>query len=470
MIAAPLLAASLPAAIAVASSVQSAASNLAVRRFVRVHGRAGASAHADAHSASAHPDARHASAHAHARSDRAASRPVSVLKPLHGDEPLLEEALASVCAQDHPAFQIVFGVQRHDDPAIGVVERLQRRFPDVDMTLVIDPTPHGPNRKVDNLINMLPHARHDVLVISDADIHAAPDMLRAVVDPLGEAGVGLVTTLYTGLPASADAWRLLGAAQINQAFLPGALMGRRLGREDCLGAVMALERATLAAIGGFESLSPHLADDAVLGRKVRALGLRVALAGTVPATSVTERSFAELFSHELRWGRTVRSQAPFGYPLSALQAPIGWAALAVLADLSPLTIALFAATWTARAITGARIERLLLGRVVTPFWVAPLRDVLTLLVIIASYAGSRVAWRGRTLHTDALRNIRAAELSARRHAERPTADRPGIERPVLERPVLERPVLERPVLEHHVLERPVIDRPALDRPAWHSAN
>ena len=84
----------------------------------------------------------------------------TLLKPLHGDEPLLEEALATFCAQDYPGLQIIFGVQRSHDPAIRIVARLRARFPDLDMKLVIDPTRHGPNRKVDNLINMLPHARH----------------------------------------------------------------------------------------------------------------------------------------------------------------------------------------------------------------------------------------------------------------------------------------------------------------------
>src|SRR3978361_1101742 len=91
--------------------------------------------------------------------------PVTVLKPLHGDEPLLEAALTTLCRQDYPVFQIVFGVQDVADSAVAVVHRLQARFPGLDIALVVDPTLHGRNRKVGNLINMMARARHDVLVI-----------------------------------------------------------------------------------------------------------------------------------------------------------------------------------------------------------------------------------------------------------------------------------------------------------------
>src|SRR5277367_4126421 len=126
---------------------------------------------------------------------------VTVLKPLHGNEPLLEEALATACQQDYPVYQIVFGVQDPADKALLVIDRLRSRFPACDIAVVVDPTSHGPNRKVGNLINMLPAAKHDILVISDSDVHAAPNWLQRLVTGLEVPGVGLVTTIYTGLPA-----------------------------------------------------------------------------------------------------------------------------------------------------------------------------------------------------------------------------------------------------------------------------
>ena len=360
----------LTAALTLAGFVQAAAGWLVVRRFSRTLPQAGP-----------HPA-------------------VTILKPLHGDEPLLEQALASFCAQAYPRFQIVFGVQDAHDSAVAVVDRLRLRFPDVDMELVIDPTAHGSNRKVANLINMFPSARHNMLVISDSDMHAPPDYLSRVADALASPGTGLVTTLYTGLPATRCLSGMLGSSYITQNFAAGALMARALGRQDCMGATMALTRDMLMRVGGLPALSPYVADDAVLGAKVRALGKNVVLAKCVPATTVGERSLAGLFAHELRWARTIRAVEPLGFAVSVIQFPAFWALLTLAASGGAAwAAALWGLTVAVRGGFGMAIERAM-GAVRTPFWMPALRDVLSMAVLLASYMGQDVAWRGHVLSTD----------------------------------------------------------------------
>jgi ceramide glucosyltransferase len=333
--------------------------------------------------------------------------PITVLKPLHGQEPLLAEALATLCEQDYPAgYQIVFGVGDAGDTAVPVVHALQDRYPNRDIALVIDPSPHGANPKVGNLINMLPAARHDVFVIADSDVHARPDYLRHLADALAEPGVGLVTTLYTGLPAYRSAASLLGTSQITHGFLPGALLGRALGRHDCLGATMCLSRETLVRIGGLESLRDHLADDNVLGRLVQRAGLDVVLARAIVATTVPERRLAELWRHELRWARTIRSLEPVGFAASILQYPLFWALLAVILSGGAVwTWMLVAGVWAIRALAVTGIDRALRGMLGglafrSPVWLLPLRDILSVAEWLASYAGRHVDWRGLTIEAD----------------------------------------------------------------------
>lgn len=334
--------------------------------------------------------------------------PVTILKPLHGDEPLLEAALESVCAQDYPEFQVVFGVQDPSDPARAVAERLRLRHPERDIRIVADAAFHGENRKVGNLVNMMPHAAHDVIVIADSDLHARPDYLRHLVAALQVDGTGLVTTLYAGLPSSDGLVGALGASQIDHGFLPGAVLARALGRQDCLGGTMALRRETLERIGGFHALVDHLADDNVLGRLVRAQGLDVRLAATVPLTTVPETTLPALFSHELRWARTIRALVPVSFVLSWVQYPLAWAAAAFALAPGWRAAALFAAVWIVRATAARGVDRALaplLGRTArlakpASFWLLPLRDVLSMAVMLASYGGRGVRWRGHALRAD----------------------------------------------------------------------
>ena len=347
------------------------------------------------------------------RAEPVAVAPVTVLKPLHGDEPLLEEALASVCRQDYPVWQVVFGVQDSADSALPVVRRLQGRFPDCDIAVVVDATAHGPNRKVANLINMLPAAKHDALVIADADVHVAADWLRRVGRGAGAPGCGAGDD---GLYRASGVWpppppppargggacvSRLGALQINQYFLPGALLARGMGRQDCLGATMALRRETLERIGGFAALVKHLADDNVLGRLVQGLGLRVALADTIPATTVAETSLGALWRHELRWARTIRALEPVPFAASVLQYPLVWALLVVLVSGGALwSLAWFAAAWGIRAVIARGIDRALGLANRTPLWLLPVRELMSVAVMVASYAGRRVDWRGHTMQAE----------------------------------------------------------------------
>jgi len=357
------------------------------------------------------------------RGRRSNCTPVTVLKPLHGDEPLLEAALATLCTQTYPDWQIVFGVQDRADPAIQVVGRLRARFPECDMTLVVDPALHGLNRKICNLINMLPAARHEVLVIADSDVHVRADYLDRLMEALLQPSIGLVTTLYVGRPAWSNLVARLGAAQITYGFLPGALLARAMGRQDCLGATMCLRRADLVRIGGLPSLVDHLADDNVLGQRIRALGLGIALAHTVPLTTVPEIHLRTLYRHELRWARTIRMLEPVGFAASILQYSLFWALLTVLSTAgSPWSVGLFGVVWVLRAMIAMAIDDALApawaGDFSTnrqdsrgtenvkalafrcPVWLLPLRDVLSVAVMAASYGGRRVDWRGHGLQAD----------------------------------------------------------------------
>jgi len=336
------------------------------------------------------------------RFDRAAIMPaarypaVTILKPLHGAQPHLYGALAGFCAQDYPSpVQIVFGVADAADPAIATVRDLIAAFPQADLELVVCSRQHGANRKVSNLINMEAQARHEVLVISDGDIVVDRDYLRTIAAGLGQPGVGIVTLPYRGI-AAAGRWAEFAAAGIDYHFLANVLVGLELGlAKPCFGSTIAIERRTLAAVGGLAAVADYLADDYALGALVRGAGLTVAIPSAIVMHACTERSLRELFVHELRWARTVRAIDPRGYAGLAITHALPLAILAaVLGGMTSASLVLIAAAVACRYILQLAIDRIV-RRQRYFFWYAPLRDALSFAILVASFFGNAVQWDGQ---------------------------------------------------------------------------
>jgi ceramide glucosyltransferase len=324
--------------------------------------------------------------------------PVTILKPLHGEDPELYDNLRSFCRQAYPTVQVVCGVRDQADPAIAVVRRLIADLPDVDLSLVVAPQVHGANLKISNLINMMPAARHDLLVIADSDMRVAPDYLDQVVGGFAPS-VGLVTCLYRATPG-ANLWSRLGAQFINHAFLPSVLVGAWIRPwPGCFGATMALHRETLRQIGGFPRFRDLLADDFQLGAAVWAAGFEVALARTVVEDVLVEPDLKALLRHELRWARTIRSIAPLDYAASGVTYPVAFGLLAaLLSGFSVAGMAVFLGVLGWRLIAVGMIDKAF-APARPPRWselaLVPVRDVLSFGLLIASFCGKTVAWRGQ---------------------------------------------------------------------------
>lgn len=344
---------------------------------------------------------------ARARSAPRRADGVTILKPLHGAEPLLADNLATFLEQDHDGpIQLLCGVQRPDDPAIAVVDGLRARFPGARIDLVVDATTHGANRKVANLINMTPQIAHDVIVLSDSDMVASPGYLAGILAALDRPGVGAVTIVYNGR-GDAGFWSVMLAAGLSWLFTLGVVFGAawRLAR-PCMGSTIAVRRGTLAAMGGFFAFADVLADDYAIGEAVAARGLTVAVPPMLVTHASTERDFGEMWRHELRWGATVREVAPVRYLLGVVAVPLPFALLSIA--FHPVPGAVLAGFALLVRLAAAVASDRIAGRRTAPYWLLPLRDCLTLAVFIASLTVRSVEWRGATLRMEQHGHVSAA--------------------------------------------------------------
>jgi ceramide glucosyltransferase len=332
---------------------------------------------------------------------RRRSDAVTLLKPLHGAEPLLEANLASLLAQDHDGpIQLLCGVQRRDDPAIAAVAALRAGHAAATIDLVIDPARHGASGKISNLVNIMGAATHPILILSDSDIAVAPDYLARILAALDTPGIGAVTCLYRGR-GDAGFWSRLGAAGLSYQFLPGAVFGVAFGlARPCMGSTIAMRRDTLDRIGGFARFADVLADDYAIGEAVHALGQTVAVPPMLVTHASAERSLGDLWRHEVRWAATVRGVVPGAYAGSVIGMPAPLALLgALLAPAHAMGAGLLLASLAARALVAMAVDRQA-GARTAPLWLLPMRDCLTLAIFVASYFTRSVDWRGQRLRME----------------------------------------------------------------------
>jgi len=317
------------------------------------------------------------------------------LKALYGAEPGLYEHLKSFCDQDRAGFQIIFGVADASDASVGIVRRLQREFPRADLQLVIDGRQHGNNRKVSNLINMAPHARHDYLVVADSDIRVDRDYLSKVAAPLLDPSVGIVTCSYRGCPRPGF-WSLMGSLFINEWFMPSVRVAALAGsRSFAFGATIAIRRQVLSRIGGFYAVADQLADDYRLGELTRRLGLRTVLSEVIVETSVDEGSLRELARHHLRWLRTIRAVRPLGHGLAFVTFGVPVALIGSLcAGGTGATVAMLGTTIFARVMLHRANPHVPNGIAKSGrIWAVALSDVYGLVLWGWSFLGREVHWK-----------------------------------------------------------------------------
>jgi ceramide glucosyltransferase len=328
--------------------------------------------------------------------------PISILKPLKGTDPEIYESFRSHCLQDYPEYEIIFGVNDPNDPAIESVAELRREFPDRRIQLVVSPRILGANVKVSNLAQMLPKARFDYLIVNDSDIRVQTDYLRHVVAPLSDRGIGMVTCLYRGV-AGATLSSRLEALGISTDFCPSVLAARQVegGIRFGLGSTLAFRRADLEKIGGFTSFVDYLADDYELGKRIAALGLSVNLSPVVVETLLPSYRLREFFAHQLRWARGVRDARTGGYLGLVFTFGIFWASLGLATSRGALWAWIgLAVTLFLRLAVALIVGRVVLqdGQALKYSWLIPLRDLIGVAVWVASLMGHTVTWRGDRFH------------------------------------------------------------------------
>ena len=331
---------------------------------------------------------------------------VTVLKPVHGMEPRLEQNLETFFQQDYPDFEIIFGAREADNAALQVAEKVRARYPHVKSRIVLSGMPVWPNAKVFSLDRMIAASSNDYLVISDSDVEVAPDFLRNVIPPLLDPAVGLVTCPYRGIPAH-DFWSSLEAMGMSIEMPSGVMVADMMeGMRFAMGAVMATRRDALEKIGGIGATADYYSDDFVLGNEIWAAGFKVILSHEIVGHVLVPRTFQQTFGDQLRWMKSTRYSRPKGHVGSGLTFAMPFGVLGLIAAGAlgswTLGILLLMAAFFNRVAQSVVVGWGVIGdsRALRYCWLYPARDLMGFLIWLASFTSRTFLWRGEIYRFD----------------------------------------------------------------------
>lgn len=324
----------------------------------------------------------------------------SLLKPLHGAEPQLEEHLATFFEQNYPQFEILFCARNVEDAGLQAARRVAARFPNVPVQFLTSGEPTLPNAKILSLELMMRAAQHDILIISDSDVRVQRNYIQEVVAPFAAGRVGAVTCLYRGVAAEGGLWSRIEAAAMSVEMSAGVLVADMLqGMDFALGPTMAVRRSSLQEIGGFLPMADYCSDDFLLGNWIAAHGHTVVLSRHTIDHIVLHDSFIASMRHQARWMKSTRFSRPKGHfgTVLTFSVPFGIVGAFAAAGLHrPLLGAdLLALSLASRMMMALAVSRLVLRE--RSFWQSvllyPVRDLLALFFWIASYGSRTILWR-----------------------------------------------------------------------------
>lgn len=357
------------------------------------------------------------------RDERAAEDflpPVSMLKPLHGTEPGMEQNFESFFEQQYPEFELLFCARHAEDAGLQLAEQVGRRYPHVRASYITcgEPMPKFHNAKVYSLEKLDSVARYDLFVTSDADVRVAPNYLRRMVQDLKDPKLGLASCVYLGTAyggAEASFASRLDAVGKSVEMTSGVLVADMLeGTKFALGATMAVRRQSFREVGGFAELGQFYADDFELGNRLAKRGTGVKMSTHIIRLMVQDTPFALSFRNQLRWMQSTRRSRPWGHLGSGLTFAVPFGLLGLLWGLAsghPLA----GLVWLLLMVANRWLQAgVILGVMQDPAWgpnvaLYPLRDLLGSLLWLGSYGGENFYYRGKVYRLKSGGRVEAPE-------------------------------------------------------------
>lgn len=229
---------------------------------------------------------------------------ISILKPLMGVDALLEQNLESHFSLNYPKFELLLCCQTDDDEAIPVVDKLRKKYPDVDCTLFTGGGPGCVNPMVNNMAPGYWNAKYDFIWVSTSRIKASSDIIMDLSCKLQKPSVALVHQMpfYTDIPGF--------AGTIDKIHF-GCVIGRCypafnfLGQCCCTGMSYLFKKSVLEECmpTGLIYFGKYLAEDFFLCTQLHDKGYKLVMSAYPAQQNIPSTSISFYKDRMVRWLR-----------------------------------------------------------------------------------------------------------------------------------------------------------------------
>lgn len=324
-----------------------------------------------------------------------AFKPVSILKPLKGKDDRLFENLESFFKLDWPEYELLFGVNHLDDPAIEVVEHLMRKYPKVRSKLIINTQRVGLNPKINNLYNIYSESTYDLILISDSNIRVKPDYLTKMVKEIQNLNIGLVTTIFRGMGA-----KTIGSIFENlhiNTFISGSVLTikKLFNIPVTIGKSMLIKKHLIDDMGGFSVFSDYLSEDHLLGIFVKKTGMEIKHSAYLIDNINEYYSFENFINRHVRWAKMRRNLSLLYYSFEILVNPVFISLLFAFISNSIFGLCIFIVVSILKIVIDTAISIKIESDIKWYYYfLIPLKDILIGFIWLIPLIHNRVNWRG----------------------------------------------------------------------------
>lgn len=323
--------------------------------------------------------------------------PVSVLKPLKGIDDQLEKNLKSFFTLDYPKYELLFGVNNFDDPAIKVVRKLQQRYPRVSSQLIIDTRRVGLNPKVNNLENLYGKTRYNLLLISDSNIRVGKQYLQQMVSEYLKPGVGLVTSIFRGSFAQSIG-SILENLHLNTYIAPNVMTIKKLFKKPItIGKSMLFNRDVIDRIKGFSIFGEFLAEDHLLGIHINKAGFKIGQSNYIIDNVNIQWSLNKFLNRHIRWAKMRRTLNIGHYLTEPLSNPILISLIYLFVQMNTQATSIFLGVILLKTFFDILNARLMKSDLKWYHGILiPVKDLLIGFIWFIPFVNRTIKWRGNS--------------------------------------------------------------------------